>query len=171
MCTKYFEFIFNKSTLNNPQDPVSNNFKTKHCNSWLMYTAFITICIHTFNTSLIIILFYLFFNTSVSNFCHVYFWSIFFYFNKQLTEALKVSMETVNLLVSQSRYDVSLDDPCDYKAAAPEIISINSLVMTAWRVLLYVICSFSIISSAFFVAESIAVILELCSLQAHSLRA
>lgn len=57
------------------------------------------------------------------------------------------------------------------KAAAPEIISISSLVMTACRVLLNVKVSLSIISPAFLLALSIAVILEDCSEQAPSFMA
>lgn len=53
-------------------------------------------------------------------------------------------------------------------AAAPEIISISSLVMTACLVRLKVSVSLSIISPAFLLALSIAVILLDCSLQAPS---
>lgn len=55
-----------------------------------------------------------------------------------------------------------------YKAEAPEIISINSLVITAWRVLLNVRVNLSIISPAFLLALSMAVILEDCSLEGKS---
>lgn len=57
------------------------------------------------------------------------------------------------------------------KAAAPEMISISSRVITAWRVLLKVRVSFSIISPAFLEALSMAVIRDDCSEHAPSLRA
>lgn len=58
-----------------------------------------------------------------------------------------------------------------YNAAAPEMISISSLVMTACLVLLKIRVSFSIISPAFLVALSMALIRELCSLHAFSFMA
>lgn len=57
------------------------------------------------------------------------------------------------------------------RAAAPEMISISSLVMTACRVLLKVRVSLSIISPAFLLALSMEVMREDCSEQAPSFMA
>ena len=57
---------------------------------------------------------------------------------------------------------------CHYKASAPEMISINSLVICAWRWRLYLIDSLLIMSPALRVALSMALIRAPCSEAAFS---